>query len=95
MRSAHPYGVALDQALDIAPTGMSLKRAESYPVGAGETLDLRFQLPGTGREIRCAGRVVTDVGEGRYRRTGLAFEDLEPVAAHSLARYCRSGCGLA
>lgn len=80
--------VQLGQAEDIGPSGMTLRRPRDAPVLPLTPVALTFSLPGTPAAIEAAALVVSDAGQGQFRRTGVRFTWIAPEHASLIARYC-------
>jgi c-di-GMP-binding flagellar brake protein YcgR len=82
------HQVQLGQAEDIAPCGMTLRWPKDAALVPESPVVLTFELPGTDAPIAARATVVNTRRTGRYRRTGVRFEALEPDAAQRIAQYC-------
>ena len=78
----------LNQAENLGPGGMTLRRLPDHPVGPGTAITLTFALPGGPALLRAAGVVVTDTLAGSFRRTGVRFTSLAPDVAPRIERFC-------
>ncbi len=68
--------------------------AERHP-DIGASVEVRFQLPGSDREILCKGEVLRVTEEADRRRYGahLRFVDLDVASELAIARFIDEGAG--
>jgi hypothetical protein len=81
-------GVQLNQAEDLGPGGISLRRLPDVPAPLGSPIALTFALPGGGPLLRASGLVVSDALTGTFRRTGVRFGRLPADVQQKIARFC-------
>ncbi len=79
--------IELDQAEDIGPTGITLRRPVAKQVAPETPMVLSFELPDTREMIAVGGVVVSDCNAGGFRRTGVRFVALDDQKALVIATY--------
>ena len=87
--------VELNQAENLGPGGMSLRRLPEVAAVPGAAITLTFALPGGGPLLRVPGIVVSDVRAGTFRRTGVRFGALPAEVEQRIARFCATQSGAA
>jgi hypothetical protein len=88
VKNAVGRAVELDQAEDIGPSGMSLRRPQQLPCPPQTRVRLTFELPESRALIAVSGVVVSDRAAGPFRRTGVRFEIEDDVQARLIELYC-------
>ena len=79
--------IELDQAEDIGPTGITLRRPVAQQMAPETPMALSFELPNTREMIAVGGVVVSDRNAGGFRRTGVRFVELDDDKALIIAAY--------
>lgn len=88
VKNAVGRAVELDQAEDIGPAGMSLRRPKQLPCPPQTRVRLTFELPESHALIAVSGVVVSDRTAGAFRRTGVRFEIEDDAQARLIESYC-------
>ncbi len=80
--------VILGQAEDIGPSGMTFRRPKAGVLPIDTPVTVMFELPLVGAPLAVRSVVMTDVGAGTFRRTGVRFVGLLPAQDRQISEFC-------
>ncbi len=81
----------LCQAVDISPTGMSMRRAKGLPLSTDLQVFLKFSLPGSEEVHRIRAVVVREESDGRFWASAVTFGPLPDRLRRRIDSYVAQG----